>query len=578
MAGPEVEEGGGDVIDVSGHPPVPATFEAEDFGAETPGDLVGQFRRNVRVEPRIDDQARRQLRHCEPFAEVAHRWLRSRSIEPQDAASHLGIDALGDFGGHRCREPQALEQRGLVALAGLDHAGDRLLTDLRGLPRLGHVVPDVVLVEHASDVAHPGAQEVGSAIERAVDVTRTPVVTHHVEVGASLVESIEFGDEPVGVVRHRRVEAVGDGGAESGRREPDDLVDSLLFQRRDERCPDRRSFRIPVDEDDGACSHFRTVARAAGTRSMPADAYGAGVEISRQSQTARRLASALEPVVGQVYFSPECHTNYVDLGFDPSPGAPNGVALPDGPAYFASRGSLLGHVPGEVIAAAFGVFSPAVVVPAVAEAWGRTDAGTVRAARADGAVGQLRRLLGDRPEGVERADELLTRATGALAPNGRPLAAGAMAWDVPAEPLARVWHLGDIVREFRGDSHNAAWVAAALTATEIGLLSELAWGMPTRSYSRTRGWSTEEFDRADARLHGLGYLDGVGATTALTERGRAVREQIEVATDMQLLPLLDVLGDEVHELIDVLAPWGALVRDGHGYPAAGPHDLAGSDG
>ena len=44
------------------------------------------------------------------------------------------------------------------------------------------------------------------------------------------------------------------------------------------------------------------------------------------STTARALGSALEPVIGQVYFSPECHANYVALGFDPSPGVANGVA------------------------------------------------------------------------------------------------------------------------------------------------------------------------------------------------------------------------------------------------------------
>ena len=71
----------------------------------------------------------------------------------------------------------------------------------------------------------------------------------------------------------------------------------------------------------------------------------------------------------------------------------DGVALPDGPAYFASRGSLLGQVPGEVIAAAFGVFSAAVVVPSVRLAWTRTDAATIRAARADNNVEPARRIV-----------------------------------------------------------------------------------------------------------------------------------------------------------------------------------------
>ncbi len=297
------------------------------------------------------------------------------------------------------------------------------------------------------------------------------------------------------------------------------------------------------------------------------------MEISTTSHLARRLGSVLEPVVGQVYFSPECHANYVTLGFDASPGDANGVALPDGPAYFASRGSLLGQVPGEVIAAAFGVFSAAVVVPMVQLAWTRTDADTIRAARTDGAVAQLRRLIGEQPDGLARARELLQIAAVPLPINGRHLAAGVAARTVPDDDLAAVWHLGDFLREYRGDCHNAAWVAAGLTATDIGLLTELSWGMPTRSYSRTRGWSDEEFDRSEHHLRDLGYLDGTGTETHLSQQGRHAREQIEVMTDDQMRPALDALGDDIEELFDILAPWGETIRAGKGYLGAGPHDL-----
>ncbi len=297
------------------------------------------------------------------------------------------------------------------------------------------------------------------------------------------------------------------------------------------------------------------------------------MEISTTSRLARRLGSVLEPVVGQVYFSPECHANYEALGFDPSRGDVDGVALPDGPAYFASRGSLLGQVPGEVVAAAFGVFSAAVVVPSVQLAWTRTDAVTIRAARADGALAQLRRLLGEHPVGVERARELLQDAAAPLPINGRPLAAGIAALDVPDDDLAAVWHLGDFLREYRGDCHNAAWVAAGLTATDIGILTELSWGMPVRSYSRTRGWTTEEFDRSEHHLRDLGYLDGTGADTHLSQPGRHAREAIEVATDDQMRPALDELGNDIDELFDILSPWGEEIRAGKGYLGAGPHDL-----
>ncbi len=285
---------------------------------------------------------------------------------------------------------------------------------------------------------------------------------------------------------------------------------------------------------------------------------------------ARALAAALEPVTGQVYFSPECHAGYEALGFAASPAKMGEVALPDGPAYFTSRGSVLGQVPGEVVAAAFGVFNPAVVVPAVAHGWSLTDAPTICAARTDGAVGQLRRILGAAPDGVERAADLLRRATDGLRPEGRALFAGLLSQALPGDPLGDAWRLGDRLREYRGDSPIAAWTTAGFDATEIGLLTELYWGLPMRTYVRSRAWSDEQLDAAEERLASRGLVSG----GAFTESGRAAREAVEVATDRACRAFLDPLGDDVGELAAILTGWGDQVRAGRGYPGSGPHDLA----
>jgi hypothetical protein len=289
------------------------------------------------------------------------------------------------------------------------------------------------------------------------------------------------------------------------------------------------------------------------------------------SSRARRLAAALEPVAGQVFFSPECHGRYAALGFGPSPGSTGeGVALPDGPAYFCSRGASMGQVPGEVVAAAFAVFNPAVVVPAVAYGWTLTDAETIAAERREGAVAQLVRILGPSPEGTERAGELLARAAAPLRPEGRPLYAGVRSLDEPTGPLARAWYLADLLREYRGDSHTLAWVAAGFDATEIGLLTELYWGLPMRSYVRTRAWSDADLDAATERLEARGLV----ADGALTPAGRDAREQVERTTDAQLRPALDPLGEALDELLAILEPWGAEIRAQRGYLPSGPHDLA----
>ena len=236
------------------------------------------------------------------------------------------------------------------------------------------------------------------------------------------------------------------------------------------------------------------------------------------SARARALAAAIEPVTGQVYFSPECHEAYAALGFSASPSEVGGVAMPDGPAYFCSRGSVLGQVPGEVVAAAFGVFNPAIVVPLVAFGWTLVTAEQICAARTAGAVDQLTRVLGAQPEGLARATALLQRANDPLRPEGRPLYAGLLGLGLPGDPIGDMWRLADRLREFRGDAHIAAWTSAGFDATEIGLLTELYWGLPLRSYSRTRAWSESDFDAAQARLEERGLVANGGFTAVRSGR------------------------------------------------------------
>lgn len=287
---------------------------------------------------------------------------------------------------------------------------------------------------------------------------------------------------------------------------------------------------------------------------------------------ARVLAGALEAFAGQVYFAPEAHAGYRTLGFSDSPGRVRGVAMPDGPAYFCSRGSLLGQVPGEVVSAAFAVFNPAVVVPAVEHGWSLTAAETICRARDEAATGQLRRILGDNPDGASALANLLGPVSGSLAVAGRPLYAGLLKADVPDDPLGAAWRYADRLREFRGDAHTAAWTSAGYSAVEIGLLTESYWGLRLKTYVRSRGWSDAELDAGISELERRGLI----ADGTLTEQGRREREALEVNTDRLCAPVLDGLGDGVGEAVTLLRRYSDAVREEHGYPAAGPHDLGGS--
>lgn len=276
---------------------------------------------------------------------------------------------------------------------------------------------------------------------------------------------------------------------------------------------------------------------------------------------ARLLAGAIEPVAGQVHFSPECHAEYVALGFEPSPGRVGLTEMPDRTAYFTSRGSALGQVPGEVVAAAFAVFNPAQVVAAVARGWALTDAATIRAARQRGAVAQLRRILGDEPPGAARAAELAVRALEPLRAEGRPLFAGQRSVPLPEDPLARLWRAADALREHRGDSHTIAWVSAGLDPVEAGLLGDVYWGLELGAHTGGRGWTAEELESGADRLRARGLLDGDRISAA----GFELREGIERHTDAQVAPAVAALGGDLDELVAILLPWGDEVRARGGY-------------
>jgi hypothetical protein len=269
----------------------------------------------------------------------------------------------------------------------------------------------------------------------------------------------------------------------------------------------------------------------------------------------------VEPIAGQAQFSPECHANYETLGFAASPGMVGRTHIPDRAGHFTSRGSVMGQVPGTVVAAAFAVFNPDEVVPLVEAAWQRTDAATVWAAREAGAVAQLRRVLGPDPDGaVEVADRLLAAADPLPLP-GRPLFAGQRALDVPDEPVARLWRATDVLREYRGDSHIQVWAADGFDAVEIGLLSDLYWGLPPRGHTKGRGWSEEQLAAGEERLRSRGLLAG----DELTPAGRERREWIEARTDDAVAPAVAALGEHLDAVVRSLDPWGEALRRSGAY-------------
>jgi hypothetical protein len=279
---------------------------------------------------------------------------------------------------------------------------------------------------------------------------------------------------------------------------------------------------------------------------------------------ARRIWDVVEPIAASIYFVPEVHRAYQELGFDGPSRVMRGIEFPDMLAYFTSRGACLGDgVSGHLVAAAFGVFKRPMVVAAVEEGWKRTDGPSVLAAREKGATESLTRMLGEEPEGLAWATGVLQRMAEAGPAEGRYLHSGLLSLGYPGTPMGDFWRAADLVREHRGDSHIAAWIDADLDATEVGLLTDPWRGQPLKSWVRTRGWTDEELDAACDRLRSRGLLDG----DELTPAGFALREEIESATDEMERRVVDALRDDADRLFTLLDGWSDQIVAQHGYPS-----------
>jgi hypothetical protein len=235
--------------------------------------------------------------------------------------------------------------------------------------------------------------------------------------------------------------------------------------------------------------------------------------MSDAAGAARRMWTLFEPVHVVTYFTAEARDGFQDAGLR---GFWRG--------YFAGRAAPLGPAGPAVVTASFYNFAPSMVARGLPAVWDLITPADALAARTAGAVAALRRLLGERAADLAPLAEMLLRATDDLDCAGRVLAAANAALPVPAEPAARVWQAATLLREHRGDGHNAALLAADIDGCEA-LVLRAGSDLSREVLQPARGWADEDWDRAAARR---GWLDEDGR---VTPEGAAVRQAVEDATD-----------------------------------------------
>jgi hypothetical protein len=268
-----------------------------------------------------------------------------------------------------------------------------------------------------------------------------------------------------------------------------------------------------------------------------------------QETLARRMFDLLEPICLVNFFSEEPNEEMAGLGFR---------NYWDG--YFAGRSAPLGRVPAEVVHALFYNFADGEVARHLPRVWDLVTPEEARAARERGCAAALRRILGDLADAprITRAADLATKAATSAPVEGRAMYAALRSVPVPEEPVARLWHAADMLREHRGDGHIAALVGERVGGLEAHVLSALAMDIyPAETFGRIHHLPEAMLARVMDGLRARALIDAAGR---FTQAGRACKDRIESRTDaLAAAPYAGLTPDELGQLIEDLEPISAAL-------------------
>jgi hypothetical protein len=266
-------------------------------------------------------------------------------------------------------------------------------------------------------------------------------------------------------------------------------------------------------------------------------------------RSARRMHGLVESIHLVTYFAEEPSVALAALGLRDN--------YWDG--YFAGRAAPLGQVPAEVVHAIFYNFADGEVARHIPRVWKVTTPQAALAARQEGSVAALRRILGDLADspGLVRTADLAIKAGLSAPVVGRPLYAGLRRLPVPDDPVARLWHAATLIREHRGDGHTAALVGAGIGGTEAHVLHALFDGMPAEKFGRIHHLPPARLGAVIAGLRKRGLIDDSGW---LSPAGRRTKIEIEAMTDRLATPPLAALDpEELEQLFSGLEPICAVL-------------------
>jgi hypothetical protein len=275
-----------------------------------------------------------------------------------------------------------------------------------------------------------------------------------------------------------------------------------------------------------------------------ASASHTGMPPSARGALARRMFDLVEPIGVIPYSADEPNESMFALGF---------TNYWD--TYFAGRAAPLGSsTPAGVVHALFFNFGPGEVARHIPKVWSTTTPEAAIAARQEGCVNAMRRILGDlvgTPEFM-RAGELLTRAATSAPLEGRPMYAALRSLPLPEEPVARLFHAASLLREHRGDGHISALMAEGIGGLEAHVLLAIDIGIAAPTFGRIHHLPSALLTDLVATMKDRGLVED---ESTFAPAGRQAKDRVEALTDELAAAPYDALETaELDELIAALEP------------------------
>lgn len=263
---------------------------------------------------------------------------------------------------------------------------------------------------------------------------------------------------------------------------------------------------------------------------------------------ARRMFELVEPIGVVPYATDDPNETMFALGF---------TNYWD--TYFAGRAAALGMVSAELVDALFYNFAPGEVARHIPKVWETTTPAAALAARVQGCVNALNRILADHVATAEfaRAAELLLKAATSAPVEGRPMFAALRALPTPDDVVAQLFHAAAMLREHRGDGHITALMAAGIGRLESHVVFALGNGIPAEKFGRIHHLPAGELATVIDGVRARGWI---GEDGWLNDEGRAVHARVEAMTDdLAAAPYEALSARELDELQSLLEPIATLL-------------------